>query len=88
MSRNSKKLKTSRFLEIHNLGIRYVLPYLQLSVALSIFKHVQKELCTLLGPASLSPAELFGLEKKTNVSSHFCVTGRVSLSSEGAQPND
>lgn len=71
-----------------NLRMRDVLPYLQLSVALGIFKHVQEELGALLGPASLSPAELFGLEKKTNVSSHFCVTGRVGLSPEGAQTND
>lgn len=82
------KLKTSRFLRIHNLRIRNVLPYLELSVALSIFEHVQEELGALLGPASLSPAELFGLEKRTNVSSHFCVTGRVGPSPEGAQTND
>lgn len=85
---NMSKLKTSRFLGIHNLRIRNVLPYLELSVALSIFEHVQEELGALLGPASLSPAELFGLEKRTNVSSHFCVTGRVGPSPEGAQTND
>lgn len=56
-SSNSRKLKTVQ------MKINLLL-YLQLSVALSIFKHVQKELCTLLGPASLSPAELFGLNKR------------------------
>lgn len=41
-----------------------LLTHLELSVALSVLEHVQKELCTLLGPASLSPAELFGLKNK------------------------
>lgn len=38
--------------------------YLELSVALGVLQHVQEELGALLGPAALSPAELFGLKKK------------------------
>ncbi len=39
--------------------------YLQLSVALGVFEHVEEELGALLGPASLSPAKLFGLRTTT-----------------------
>ena len=42
--------------------------YLELSVALCVLQHVQQELCALLGPASLSPAELFGLKTTSTVS--------------------
>lgn len=40
--------------------------YLELSVALGVLQHVQEELGALLGPAALSPAELFGLKKKNS----------------------
>lgn len=35
--------------------------YLELGVALSVLKHVEEELCTFLGPATLSPVMLLGL---------------------------
>lgn len=36
--------------------------HLELSVALSVFEHVQEKLCTFLGPTALSPAKLLGLK--------------------------
>ena len=36
--------------------------YLELSIALCVLEHVQEELSALLGPATLCPVELLGLE--------------------------